>query len=157
MTGQAWVMYSRLHPEGRQDFVTDRRSRISWGSRQGGSEENGADSNYSLPLPANQYLSTEEVLSMKRRIVEGRLGGSVGWASNFSSGHNLTVRGFEPRVRLCADSLEPGACFGFCVCLSLSFSLFHTNLYFHHHIFFPDSDFSASRPRTLVIILGPPV
>ena len=26
---------------------------------------------------------------------------------------------FEPRVRLCAGSLEPGACFGFCVSLSL--------------------------------------
>ena len=26
---------------------------------------------------------------------------------------------FEPRVRLCADSSEPGAYFGFCVSLSL--------------------------------------
>ena len=26
---------------------------------------------------------------------------------------------FEPRVGLCADSSEPGACFGFCVTLSL--------------------------------------
>uniref|UniRef100_A0ABI7YG44 Uncharacterized protein n=1 Tax=Felis catus TaxID=9685 RepID=A0ABI7YG44_FELCA len=26
---------------------------------------------------------------------------------------------FEPRVRLCADCSEPGACFGFCVSLSL--------------------------------------
>ena len=35
------------------------------------------------------------------------------------SGHDLTVREFEPRVGLCADSSEPGACFGFCVSLSL--------------------------------------
>ena len=39
---------------------------------------------------------------------------------NFSSGHDLTVREFEPCVRLCADSSEPGACFRFCVSLSLS-------------------------------------
>ena len=41
-------------------------------------------------------------------------------ASDFGSGHDLTVREFEPRIRLCADSSEPGACFGFCVSLSLS-------------------------------------
>ena len=35
------------------------------------------------------------------------------------SGRSLTVRGFEPGVGLCADSLEPGACFRFCVSLSL--------------------------------------
>ena len=50
---------------------------------------------------------------------EGRLGGSVGGATDFGSGHDLTVREFEPRVGLCADSSEPGACFGFCVSLSL--------------------------------------
>ena len=49
----------------------------------------------------------------------GLLGGSVGWASAFSSGHDLTVCEFEPRVGLCADSSEPGACFRFCVSLSL--------------------------------------
>ena len=31
----------------------------------------------------------------------------------------LRVREFEPRVGLCADSSDPGACFGFCVSLSL--------------------------------------
>ena len=49
----------------------------------------------------------------------GRLGGSVGWESDFGSGHDLTIGGFEPRVGLCADSSEPGACFRFCVSLSL--------------------------------------
>ena len=49
----------------------------------------------------------------------GRLGGSVGWASDFGSGHDLVVREFEPHVRLCADCSEPGACFRFCVSLSL--------------------------------------
>ena len=52
--------------------------------------------------------------------------------SDFGSGHDLTVSEFKPCVRLCTDSSEPGACFGFCVlslplpllvlCLSLSLS-----------------------------------
>ena len=36
-----------------------------------------------------------------------------------SSGHDLVVCEFEPRVGLCADSSEPRTCFGFCVSLSL--------------------------------------
>ena len=51
---------------------------------------------------------------------EGRLCGSVTWASDFGSGHDLMVREFEPYVELCADSSEPGACFEFCVSLFLS-------------------------------------
>ena len=35
------------------------------------------------------------------------------WISDFGSGHDLVVCGFEPHVGLCADSSEPGACFGF--------------------------------------------
>ena len=54
---------------------------------------------------------------------KGRLGGSAGQASGFGSGHDLVVQGFEPRIWLCADSSEPGACFGICVSLSLSASL----------------------------------
>ena len=34
-----------------------------------------------------------------------------------------TVGEFKPRVRLCADRLEAGACFGFCVSFSLCPSL----------------------------------
>ena len=50
---------------------------------------------------------------------EGRLSGSVSWASDFSSGHDLMVYEFVPGVWLCADSSEPGACFGFCISFSL--------------------------------------
>ena len=39
--------------------------------------------------------------------------------SNFGCGHDLTVCGFKPHLGLCADSPEPGTCFGFCVSLSL--------------------------------------
>ena len=53
----------------------------------------------------------------------GRLGGSVGWASDFGPGHDLTVCEFKPCVGLHADSSESGASFGFCATLSLCPSL----------------------------------
>ena len=59
------------------------------------------------------------ILLVRSKSPIGRLGGSVGEASNFGSGHDLAVRGFEPRVGPCADSSEPGARFGVCVSLSL--------------------------------------
>ena len=46
-------------------------------------------------------------------------GAWVAQSVSISSGHDLTVRGFEPHVGLCADSSERGACFRFCVSLSL--------------------------------------
>ena len=54
------------------------------------------------------------------KMHQGRLGGSVSLASDFDSGHSLMVCEFKPHIRLCAVSLEPGACFKFCVFLSLS-------------------------------------
>ena len=42
--------------------------------------------------------------------LEGHLSGSVGWAADFSSGHDQEVSEFESHVGLCADSSEPGAC-----------------------------------------------
>ena len=38
-------------------------------------------------------------------------------------GSGLEIRGFKPHMGLCGDSLEPGACFRFCVSLSLSLSV----------------------------------
>ena len=61
----------------------------------------------------------------KKGSMLGCLGGSVGKASDFGSGHDLAVREFEPHVGLCADSSEPGACFGFCISLSLCSSPVH--------------------------------
>ena len=60
-----------------------------------------------------------------QKIFLERLGGSFGGTSDFSSGHDLVVHEFKPRVGLCADSSEPGACFGFCVSLSLCPSPVH--------------------------------
>ena len=39
----------------------------------------------------------------------GRLAGSVSWASNFGSGHDLKICEFEPHIGFSADSSEPGA------------------------------------------------
>ena len=69
-----------------------------------------------------EKVGREELHNVKG-FLGGRLGGPVGWASDFGSGHDLTACGFEPRVGLCADSSGPGACFGLCVSLSLSLSL----------------------------------
>ena len=60
--------------------------------------------------------------------------GAHGWPCrlnvrfDFVSGHDLTVREFEPHIGPCADISEPGACLGFSVPLSLSFllSFMHT-------------------------------
>ena len=69
-----------------------------------------------LPLLQRKTLRA----SFKTRVDSmGPLSGSVGWASDFGSGHDLAVCEFEPCVGLCADGSEPGACFGFCVSLSL--------------------------------------
>ena len=70
----------------------------------------------SLIFPSSPALSLSSVF----KSFLGRLGGSVSWVSDFSPGHDLVVRGFEPHIRLWADSSEPGACFTFCVSLSLS-------------------------------------
>ena len=56
-------------------------------------------------------------------------GGAPGWRSRlsvrFQTGHDLAVHGFEPRVGLWADGSEPGACFRFCVSLSVCPSPVH--------------------------------
>ena len=55
--------------------------------------------------------------------------GAPGWHSRLSvrlqPGHDLAVCELEPRVRLWADGSEPGACFRFCVSLSLCPSPVH--------------------------------
>ena len=55
--------------------------------------------------------------------------GAPGWRSRLSvrlqPGHDLAVREFEPRVGLWAEGSEPGACFRFCVSLSLCPSPVH--------------------------------
>ena len=63
---------------------------------------------------------------LRNADTQGCLGGSVGWVSDVSSGHDLAVCEFKPRIVLCADSAEPGAYFRFYVSPSLYPSLAHT-------------------------------
>ena len=47
-----------------------------------------------------RFMTLEHYLEVSHRTYKdpralGRLGGSVGWASNFGSGHDLAVREFE--------------------------------------------------------------
>ena len=57
----------------------------------------------------------------------GAVPGLLSWLSiDIGSGHDLTVRGFELLVRLCADSSETGAYFRFWVSVCLSVPLPHT-------------------------------
>ena len=67
----------------------------------------------------DRLFRVSESCLVEKALLMGPLGSSAGWASDFGSGHDLAVREFEPCVGLCADSSEPGACFGFCVSLSL--------------------------------------
>ena len=70
------------------------------------------------------YLYTS---GLKPVTLEGRLGASISWASDFVSGHDLRVREFEPCIGPCADIPELGACFGVCVpTLSLSLPCLHS-------------------------------
>ena len=52
----------------------------------------------------------------------GCLGGSVGEASDFSSGLDLTVREFEPHIGLCAEQLRAWSLLQI-LCLPLSLLL----------------------------------
>ena len=54
------------------------------------------------------YPGTPLMCSFKN-VTEGCLGGPVSRASDFGSGHDLTVREFEPHVRLTAVSTEPAS------------------------------------------------
>ena len=69
------------------------------------------------------YLGPTDVPFKKIR------GGAPGWHSRLSirlqPGHDLAVREFKPRVGLWADGSESGACFRFCVSLSLCPSPVH--------------------------------
>ena len=61
-----------------------------------------------VPFTCSSKIGTTDT---QRQASQGPLGGSVGRASDFGSGHDLAVRGLEPRVGLCADGSEPRAYF----------------------------------------------
>ena len=47
--------------------------------------------------------------SLRLKLCGRAPGWSVSWASDFSSGHDLRVHGFNPLIGLCTDSAEPAS------------------------------------------------
>ena len=68
----------------------------------------------SLPI-----VSCNDNVQFKHNL-KGPLGGSVGGASDFGSGHDLTVRGFRPHIRLCAEHLLRAWSLLWILCLPLT-------------------------------------
>ena len=111
--------------EGRRERVVGGEVRVVWGL---------GEDHIGIPWSREKMLALtrsemEPLNSLSRRVafldlrlissIWGHLGGSVS-PSDFSSGLDLVVCEFKPCVRLCADSMEPGACLGFCIPQSLS-------------------------------------
>ena len=69
---------------------------------------------------AGSELSAQPNAGLELKSCEIMTWAEVGRSTDFGSGHDLVVCGFGPHVGLCVDSLEPGACLGFCVSLSLT-------------------------------------
>ena len=73
-----------------------------------------------IALKTIKYLGINLTKEVKDQYTENNRGvpGWLSWLStDLSSGHDSPVCGFEPHIGLCAGSLEPGACFRFCVSL----------------------------------------
>ena len=62
------------------------------------------DSKGSLKIKRNEYRAAQ---SVKRPTLNQSLNQSLNQTLDFSSGHDLTVRGFKPRIDLRTDSVEP--------------------------------------------------
>ena len=120
ISGGVWVAQSVEHPTSTQVMISCLvGSSPAWGSvLTAGSLEPVLDS-ASPSLAVRPLLMLCFSLSLKKWIKTG----APGWLSRLSvrlrSGHDLAIHVFEPRIRPCADSSEPGACFRFCVSLSL--------------------------------------
>ena len=66
----------------------------------------------SLPSPAHS-------LSFSLSKINKHWGAWVAQLVKRPTSAQVMISHFEPRIRLCADSSEPGACFRFCVSLAL--------------------------------------
>ena len=87
-------------------------------------------SKQSVSFPTSILLSVTLTLFFKYISpcfleIRARWGTWVAQSFDFSSGHDLVVHEFKPRMGPCVDSSEPGACFRFCVSLSLCSSPSH--------------------------------
>ena len=109
--------------------IMSSQTRVSGASQAGGREGPGWPGAVVLwfaHTPQRCWLLRVNFLTAIEKTTQGAPEG-LGWLSvSFGSGHDLTLHKFEPRVGLCADSSEPGACFTFCVSFSLCPSLTRT-------------------------------
>ena len=71
-----------------------------------------------FPLPWTGFAFMELSFACSRSSYKWNPTGVPGWLSLLSD-QLWTVRELQPRIGLCADSSELGACLGFCVSLSL--------------------------------------
>ena len=75
--------------------------------------------NLKYPLYLYASPTNKRTPKLKKQYIQARAQSVEHPTLDFGSGHDLTVREFKPHIGLCADSSEPGACFWFCVPLSL--------------------------------------
>ena len=78
-----------------------------------------------MSIPKDTSYSTLPEMELSPIPLKIMLSGAPGWLSQLSVRLRLTVHEFKPHIGLYADSLEPGACFEFCVFLSLCSSPAH--------------------------------
>ena len=100
-------------------------------------KSNGRGCISQLSHPNAVWQITNISVAFNNKHLLGRLSGSVGWASDFSSGHDLTVCGFKPHIGalcwqlrawsllwiLCLPLSMPLPTCALSVCVSLSLSL----------------------------------
>ena len=120
--GRRWMSRRKMGP----NLVTpkSREARMSRGPQQDAhSVPEAGDLAADLGLPELRTLRWNvEARSLPEFLCTQKTSnsGAPGWLRRLSLGHDLVVRGFEAHVGVCADSSEPGACFGFCVSFSTS-------------------------------------
>ena len=115
------------HPPLRNHALALSALRPDCGQRQ--CHQTGLCPTLAPPLARQSQTRSPTLPSLGFSICKIRTPGAPGWRSRLSvrlqPGHDLSVCEFEPRVGLWADGSEPGACFRFCVSLSLCPSPVH--------------------------------
>ena len=116
-------IYSEVAKPRREKYNSD------WATDIGPLDKDSIFSGFNYLLSLVNW-SEDQIITLLNDFKTLEIPGAPGWlsqlSSDFGSGHDLTVREFEPHVRLYADNSEPGACFGFCVSLLLPHAFLHS-------------------------------
>ena len=83
----------------------------------------GRLTNWATEAPQKRFPFNDFLAIYILELWQGHLGGSISWASDFSSSHDLTVCGFKPCVWLCAKHLLRAWSLLWILCLLLSLPL----------------------------------